>query len=588
MLFVDNGLFGNVNFLPVDIFKSICLLLAGIGVFLLGMKLMSDGLASGASRGIKKTFARIGNNRFVGIGIGAGTTALIQSSSATTVMVVGFVNAGVMTLFQATAIIMGANMGTTVTAFLGVIADLPVASVFMALGFVSVFIYMFSNNKKLKCAGEIVTGLAIIFVGMHIMGSAFKGNAALTDSFTNIFVTLSENPIGPLLSVLIGAVFTGIVQSSSATTVMVVDLAARNIIPLEAAFFIVLGANIGTCVTALLASIGTTANAKRAAIIHLIFNLVGTLLFVPFIWVFKTQFAELFNSLGGGNAGLAVSFFHLFFNLITVLCLMFCIKFLVKLVMKIVPNRDEELQEPKLCFINENADTFDTELVVKEIINMANLARENITTALNAMLAPDVSNKNKIINTEQRINYINKGISRYLVKFNKQGLTEDQKKNGINKIHPIVSDLERIGDHAMEFLHEASEMKDNKIKFSEAAIKELQGMFKKVDDMFEKTINVVGTRNLKSLPEINALENEIDEEKNTLASNHIARLNNGKCSVEGGTHFYAIITGLERIADDLLSIALGVKNPEGFQLEALRQQTESRAAERASKTAIYW
>lgn len=571
----------------MDIFKSICLLLAGIGVFLLGMKLMSDGLSSGANRGIKKTFARIGNNRFAGIGIGAGTTALIQSSSATTVMVVGFVNAGVMTLFQATAIIMGANIGTTITAFLGVIADLPVSSIFMALGFISVFIYMFASDRKLKCAGEVVTGLSIIFVGMNLMGSAFKGSAVLTDAFTNVFVSLSGNPVGPILLILIGAVFTGIIQSSSATTVIVVDMATKGIIPLGAALFIVLGANIGTCITALLASIGTTANAKRAAIIHLIFNLFGTLIFVPFIWIFQSQVENLFSTMGGGNAGLAVSFFHLFFNLITVAVLVSFIKYFVKLVMRIVPERGEELEEPKLYFIDESSVSLATEPILKEALNMAALARENLSMAFHATLVPDVSNKKKIINTEQRINYINKGIGRYLVKFDKH-VTDNKTKEGAQTIHPIISDLERIGDHAMDFLDETTEMKENKIKFSEPAVAELKEMFKMVDSMFVKTIEIMTTRNLKSLPEIMAMENKVDEKKYALAYSHISRLNNDKCSVESGAHFYAIITALEHIADDLASIASSIKNTNGARLEDLRRQTETRAAERAAKTDIYW
>lgn len=574
--------------MDIAIFKSICLLLAGIGIFLLGMKMMSDGLTRGTSHSIKKTFARIGDNRFTGLGIGAGATAIIQSSSATTVMVVGFVNAGVMTLFQATAIIMGANLGTTITAFLGVIAELPISSVFMALCFVGIFIYMFAKNKSFKSIGEVVTGLAVIFIGMNLMGSAFKGNATLMKSFTNLFSTLTTIPAGPLLLLLLGTVFTGIIQSSSATTVMTVDMAVKGIIPLEAAFFVVLGANIGTCVTAILASIGATSNAKRAALIHLIFNVFGALVFLPVVWIFKTPFTNFFSTIANGNAGLALSFFHLFFNLVTILMLVFFIKHLVKIVMKIIPNKDEEFEEPKLYFISENAEAFNTELVIKETLNMAELARANLAIALDATLIPDVLDKHKIINTEQRINFINVGISRYMVKFSKQGNQSEGLKKNVHIIHPIISDLERIGDHAMDFFNEAAEMKEHKIKFSETAIGELKDMFKLVDDMFEKTIEVVRTRDLKALGEIIALEHAVDEKKNVLEYNHISRLNKGKCSVESGTHFYAVITSLERVADELESIALAIKSSDGAQLEALRQKTEIRTADRVAKTGIYW
>lgn len=573
----------------MEIFKSICLLFAGVTVFLLGMKMMSDGLEKGAGKSIKKIFARIGDNRFVGIGIGAGATAIIQSSSATTVVVVGFVNAGVMTLFQATAIIMGANIGTTVTSFLGVIADLPVASLFMGIGIVSILLYMFSRNKKLKNICEIITGFSIIFAGMNIMSGAFKGSNGLNKLFTSLFVSLSSNPIGPLLLVLIGAIFTGIIQSSSATTVMVVGMAGSGIIPVAPALFIVMGANIGTCVTALLSSIGASINARRAAFIHMTFNVIGTIIFIPIVWPLRGQVTSLLNNMFAGNYALQVAVFHLFFNLITTSILLMFIKQLCWFASKTVNSkRGEEYEEPKLYFIGEKpSGENDIELVLKEIMNMAEFARKNMGTSLRATLVPDVSQRIEIINTEQKINYINKGISSYLVQLSKGTLEETDKKIA-RSLHHVTSDIERIGDYAIEFLEQASEMKDKKICFSPFAVSGLEDMHMRILDLFAKSLEVLATRDDERLFEIVGLEKEIDACKHTLSTEHVERLNAGTCSVEGGIHFYDIVSGLERIADHLTNIAFSIKNTPRTQLKKLEEMSRQKTKMRLVKKKIYW
>lgn len=573
----------------MEIFESICLLFAGVTVFLLGMKMMGDGLEKGAGKSIKKIFARIGDNRFASVGIGAGATALVQSSSATTVVVVGFVNAGVMTLFQATAIIMGANIGTTVTSFLGVIADLPVASIFMGCGIFSVLLYMFAHDKKVKNICEIITGFSIIFAGMSLMGSAFKGSTGLNNIFTDLFISLSSNPFGPLLLVLIGAIFTGIIQSSSATTVMVVGLAGSGVIPVDAALFIVMGANIGTCVTALLSSIGASVNARRAAFIHMTFNVIGTLIFIPIIWPLKGPVTSLLNNMFAGNYGLQVAVFHLFFNLITTAILLIFIRQLCWFASKVVNGKKgEEYEEPKLYFISEK--TFGEsgiELVLKEIMNMAEFARKNMSTALRATLVPDVSHRSEIINTEQKINYINKGISSYLVQLSK-GTLEETDRNIVKSLHHVTSDIERIGDYAIDFLEQASEMKDKKISFSTYAVSGLEDMHMRILDLFAKSLEVFATRDDKRLLEIVGLEKEIDACKHTLSSEHIERLNAGTCSIEGGIHFYDIVSGIERIADHLTNVAFSIKNTPRTQLKKLEEMSRQKTKMRLVKKKIYW
>ena len=599
--------------------KSICLLPAGLCVFLLGMKMMGDGLERGAGKAVKKLFARVGDSRAAGVGIGAGTTAVIQSSTATTVMVVGFVNAGVMTLAQATAVIMGANIGTTVTAFLGVVADLPITAFFMAAGAVGVFMYMFAKSRKLKCAGEIITGLAILFVGIKLMSDAFSGNAILENAVIGIFLSLSENPVGPLLLVLVGAVFTGIIQSSSATTVMVVDLAGKGYIPVSAALFIVMGANIGTCITALIAAIGTTPNAKRAALIHMMFNVAGTIIFVPIIWALQTQVTDFLGAMFPVSAdmsaeaikaalGLRVAFFHLFFNITTTCVLLGFIKYLTKLATKIIPGKKGAgSDEPQMYFIDEKmlersiagASPAKTdgvssakvsvhfETVLKETLNMAEFARTNLDLAFYSTLTPDDGQKDKIISTEQKINYVNRGIGRFLVKLTKEPLSEDDKKFA-DSLHSVVSDIERIGDHALDLLDNASEMKEQGIKFSKEALAELEAMYQTASTMFVKALEIFEMGNLDRLPEIAELEKKVDEAKHASGFKHIARLNAGECKVEGGAYFYAILTTLERVADHLTDIAFSIKATSGMQLEKLKQLSKQNQANRASRKNIYW
>lgn len=590
MTYVEYLIYMTVIGENVEVFKSVCLLFAGVTVFLLGMKMMGDGLEKGAGKSVKKIFARIGDNRFVGIGIGAGATALVQSSSATTVVVVGFVNAGVMTLFQAAAIIMGANIGTTVTSFLGVIAELPVASAFMGCGLISVLVYMFSPNKKAKNVCEIITGFSIVFAGMNLMGSAFKGSEGLNNLFTDLFISLSGNPVGPLLLILIGAIFTGIIQSSSATTVMVVGLAGSGVIPVDAALFIVMGANIGTCVTALLSSIGTSVNAKRAAFIHMIFNVIGVLIFIPIIWPLRDQVTSLLNNMFAGNYAVQVAIFHLFFNVLTTIILLAFIKQLCWLATKVIQGKKgEEFEEPKLYFINEkpSGETDGIDLVMKEITNMAELARKNMGTALRATFVPDISQKNKITNTERKINFINKGICSYLIQLSKMPLDEGDIKIA-RSFHQVASDIERVGDYALGFLNEANEMIDEKIQFSSTAISGLEDMHMRISDLFAKSLEVFVTNDDTRLSEIVALEKEIDECKHTLSSEHVERLNAGTCSVEGGVHYYDVISGLERIADHLTNVAFSVKNSQRTQYKQLEQISRQKTEKRLNKEKIYW
>jgi len=624
----------------MDMFRSISLLLAGIAVFLLGIKLMSSALQSGAGRSVKKALARVGDNRFAGVGLGIGATTVTQSSTAVTVMVVGFVNAGVMSLVQAAAIIKGANIGTTLTVFMGSFGQFRISAVFMSFGIVGIFMYMLARKERIRLIGQIITGFALIFIGMELMSLGLRRDPVINEFFTNAFISVAQNPAGPLLLFLLGVIITVIFQSSTAVTMMVVNMASyirianqnyatctcclgyiAPVIPLDAAILVILGANLGTCLTAIIVSIGASQNAKRAAFIHLSTDIFGFILFLPILWIFGGYISNALLFIARGNNSFAASFFHLFYNLIIIAILIGFIHPLVRLVTKIIPNKPGELStEPQLYFINEKAtpnpmqiaaimpdgqnettaaiaaaeaiaeiSPFIKDAVFSEIVNMAQLAHQNLDASLKAVLAGNVTaeEKNAIISTEQKINYINKGIGRHLAKFSNDAVFLENKKI-FNSLHHVIFDIERIGDHAMNLLEEAEEMKRSKIVFSEPAVKDLENMFQTISNMLHLSLEILETRDSEKLDDISKFRKQINESRRDFGFNHIDRLNRGECNVEAGLHFYVIMSVLERVKDHLTNIAYSVKTTKGAQYEKLKKLSKERIKQRSKDKDVYW
>lgn len=556
-----------------EIITSVLMLLAGCGVFMTGMKLMSEGLERSAGKGMRKLFQKISNNRFAGIGVGAAATAIIQSSSATTVMIIGFVNAGLMTLFQATSIIMGANIGTTVTGLLVSLSAFKIDMYAAALSLVGVLIMMFAKNDTLKKVGTVLTGLGLIFVGLYLMSSAFK-NSALSGIFSNVFQVIDF----PLLLILLGVVFTALLQSSSATTGLIITMVGQAVMPLKSALFIVLGTNIGTCITALLASVGATTNAKRAALIHLIFNVIGSAVFTVFIWIFSNQVVWLLQTVIS-SPQMQIAWFHVAFNLVTTLLLVPFISQLTRLATFMVKDKKNGDDELKMYYIDDrilHTPPIAVAQVLKEVANMSEMARDNLERAMNALLKQDLADKDKIRKEEEKINFINKGVARYLIKMSSLSLSKSDEKL-VGSLHHVISDIERIGDHAENFLEEAEEMTENNVAFSVEAVDELSGMYKRVREMFDTAIEVFENRDVGKLKKVSEMEAHIDMLKRLLGNNHIMRLNNGNCTVESGTYFYALITALERVADHLTNVAFSIRSASGSQLEAMARIAEENA-----------
>ncbi|NCA67675.1 MAG: Na/Pi cotransporter family protein, partial [Clostridia bacterium] len=395
------------------IIKNILMLLAGLGVFMYGMKHMGDSLQAGSGEKLRYVFSKITGSRMRGIATGAAVTAVIQSSSATTVMVVGFVNAGILTLTQATSVIMGANIGTTVTGLIISLKSLPIAQIFAALSCIGIFIIIFSKNARLRIIANVIIGLGFIFVGLIIMGSAMKDFSALP-AVKEMFI----NTTNPILLLLIGALLTAIIQSSSATTGILITLAGVGLIELDSALYVILGVNIGTCITAMLAAIGTVTAAKRAAVVHLLFNLIGTFVFLMLFIIPSINRAIVF--ILPGNIEFKIAIFHLLFNISTTLLLAPFIGILVRFVEKIVPGKliidthalttkyiDDRLLATPSIALGE---------CKEEIIYMAGLAYDNFATSIKAIISFDLSEREAFDKQENLINYLNKEITKYLVK----------------------------------------------------------------------------------------------------------------------------------------------------------------------------
>ena len=551
----------------MQLIGSLIWLLAGVGVFIVGMNFMSEALEKSASGGMKKLLEKISNNRFSGVGIGAGVTAIIQSSSATSVMVIGLVNAGVMTLMQATPIIMGANIGTTITGVLVALKNDYFNMVMYLLAFAGVMMG-FAKKERVQIAGKLCSGLGMIFVGLEVMSSeqAF-GNPLVEKLFTNIFQAINF----PLLLILVGVVFTALMQSSSAATGVVITMVGTGVLPLDLALFIILGANIGTCVTALLASVGANANSKRVAFIHFTFNLIGTALFTALIWILREPVVNLLYSAIPGQDQMAlqmrVSLFHVIFNLSTTLLLLPFAKQLVDLSRLVIKDKAPTEQAYTLKYVDDrllSTPPIALMQVKKEIDYMLDLVQENLTLCFLSVETGSQKNDAQIRTNEKIINFTNNTLTEFLIKLSSTSIEQSDEKTLGTYFH-VLNDLERIGDHAENFHEIGLEVASKGLAFSDLADKEIASMRAKVMEMFAVSKDAFDKANKKKLHTLTSLEDQVDTMKKDLTAVHFARLVEGNCNPSVSPYYSSIILGLERVADHLVNIGYSIVSPTGSQ-----------------------
>ena len=535
-------------------------LIGGLGLFLYGMTLMSDSLekAAGAKlRGILELFTK---NRYVGIIVGVVFTAIIQSSSAATVMVVSFVNAGLMTLYQAIGVIYGANIGTTVTSQLVSFNLSQYAPVFIMAG---VLMLMIFKNPTVKKAGEVVIGFGILFLGISTMSSSMGALKELP-AIQNLFMSLDNR----FFALLLGLVITAIVQSSSVTVSIVLLLAQQGLLPLKICFFIILGCNIGACMSAMLASLSGKKNAKRAALIHLLFNIIGSIIMAVILLIGSDWIEALIMHISGGNLGRCVANTHTIFKVFQVIILMPFMSWIVKLTYLIVPGEDNDVEdEYEMKYIGDGdrlSSATAIPQVCSEISHMGEIAIGNLEKALDALLTKDDKAAKEVFEVEKRIDYMNKEITDYLVKANQISLpVGDRKKLGA--LFHVVSDIERVGDHAENIAEDVEKLIDMKEDINGMAGNEIRRMQEMTVKILHLSMDMFNLEDDSHLQEILDLENAIDAKERELQNLHVKCLTTGECSAQVGMMFSDLASNLERVADHATNIAFSIleEDPEG-------------------------
>lgn len=524
-------------------------LMGGLGLFLYGMNLMGDGLQKSAGAKLKRIIELLTSNVIMGVIVGALVTAIIQSSSATTVMVVGFVNAGIMTLPQAIGVIMGANIGTTITAQLVSLDVDFLAPVALGIGIV---IYMFSNKPKHKNIAEILIGFGILFTGMDFMKEAVKPLAGY-QGFTDMLLSFGHHPI---LGVLMGFAITAIVQSSSASMGMLIALASQGLIPITAALPILYGENIGTCVTSLISSIGASRNARRAAIMHLTFNVLGSMIFM---FILSKPIVAIVTAIDPTDAARQIANAHTLFNILNVIVLLPFNKLIVKLALKLVPETkgeqddddkvvkyidDRMIETPSIALAN----------IVKETLRMGEKSKESLNAAMDGIVDKSKEKIELSFKREKLINELQKSILNYLLKLSKASLNEDSRET-VDALFNTVNDIERIGDHAENIAELAKDIVDLEISFSDVGIGELKDMYNKVVSTYTYALEAMRTSNVELACKVIKMEEQVDMMEKSCRANHMNRLNSSSCSIESGVIYLDIISNLERVSDHAVNIA---------------------------------
>lgn len=547
----------------MDYVYSVITILAGCGVFLLGFKLLSDNMEKLAGNGLKRLFNKTSDKKMVGVGLGAAATAVVQSSAITTVMVIGFVNTGIMSLKQAATIIMGANIGTTITAQIVALQAFNLNVFFMALAFIGMAMNMFSKKDKVRLAGIALAGLGIVFVGLDVMSGAMEGemiHAALE--------TVLSKATNPVFLLFIGVAFTALIQSSSAVTTIIIAMAMQGLIVGgggNAVLYVILGSNIGSCVTALISSIGTSVNARRASIIHLLFNVIGAVLFMVVLLIFP-QFQEKTFERWFSSPETQIAMFHTFFNVLCTLMFLPFTNVLVKLAILIVPETktEEKAEEPesgaKFVYMDKrflNSPALAISQLKKETFRMADMAMASLATAFNGFIRRDVSTVENVAANNEKIADLSKSISDYLVKVSAAGPSlEDEKK--ISALHNNVGDIVRISELADNLTKYTRKTINENLTFSPVVGTKLSEMYALLQEQYSLVKRIVLMKEYNIMNESDETEDRVDNMRRSLIADHIDRMQRGECNAENNPVFINLVSNLERVGDHLNYVAHSV------------------------------
>ncbi len=573
----------------LTIINNLFFVLGGVVVFMVGMEMMGANLEKAAGKSMRNLMSKATRNKAAGIGTGAVVTAIVNSSSATTVMIVGFVNVGFMTLYQATSLIMGANIGTTISAFIMALSStgtgLEISAVFALMAFVGLMMNMIARTDKIKRIGNILAGIGLIFVGLNVMSSAVGELTAETyytyesvngayeyvehtnevrEAITNLFVSLGMGKDTLTWEVivlfLLGAALTAVMQSSAAITAIAISLATNGLMTIQMAMCIILGTNVGTCFTSVLSSIGASTNAKRTAAIHLLFNIIGSLIF---IW--PVAFAGKYIALGldriTDRVEWQIAIFHMCFNVLTTLILVGFTKQLVKLACLFVPEKKKRTEDASCGEILDMRLLKTPAIAVgqarQELVKMGRMAFANYRLSVEMLLSGDLSQKEEFEANEQKINELNRYVTSFLVKVSSQEISEtDEKKVGT--FYNVASDMERIGDYAENIVEYAQQLVSVGGKFSDAAVAEIRETDMHLCELYKNVEHVFESRNLADFGAVDAEEKEVDRMKAVMTQSHLKRMREESCTAEVGAIYLQLAANLERIGDHMYNIARSV------------------------------
>ena len=550
----------------ITVTTSILTLVAGLGVFLVACSMMSSNLESLGSKRLKALFEKTSNSKLLGVGIGTVSTAAIQSSGAVSVMVIGFVNAGIMTLAQAATIMFGANIGTTITGQLVALGmfgadSISTSVIFATFAGIGAFITLFAKQDTLKKVGRILAGFGMIFVGLSLMSGSMESFSEL-DAVRGFLARFTS----PFLLVLIGLVLTAIVQSSSVLTSMAIAMTVSGLINVNQGIYITLGANIGACVTTVIAGFASGRNAKRAALIRVIFNVAGVAVFMLvglFLRLGNVDFGYLMQAMFPNAPQTQLAMFHTLFNVITVALVLPMTNLLVKLVTKIIPEKNDEAKDdrPRLYFVDEHLLRTPPIAVLEtknEILRMTDTARENFRISLDIITTLDYAKLSTFRANEEQLNFVNHELAVFIAKLLQCELSAKDRVYLTRAVRSI-GDLERIGDYAENIIEYADILKSNESVFSEHALKEIAELRALIEDLFDKTIQVYKKYDRKAFAEAYEIEDNVDDLTAKMAKNHIKRLREGACTPEVGAQYLSLSTSVERIADHLINVVETIK-----------------------------
>ncbi len=547
------------------IISAVLSMLAGIGIFLVACSTMSSNLEAVSSSKLRSLFRKVSGNKMIGVGIGAVTTAAIQSSGATTVMIIGFVNAGIMTLTQAATVIYGANIGTTITGqivALGMTGSnrLSTTVIFSAFAGIGALVSLFGKKDQIKRWGGIFSGFGMLFVGLSMMSSSMETFSGL-DSVKHFLAGINS----VILLVFVGAVFTAIIQSSSVMTSIAITMVVTGLITLDQGIYLTMGSNIGSCVVAMIAGLGSGKNARRTALIHLLFNVGGVVVFLILGFLLslvsggRTDFGIIFERLFPSAPQIQLAMFHTVFNTLTVLIFLPLTGILISIVTKIIPDREEDNaaeEGGRLYYVDRNmlkSPPIAVDQLKKEIINMADIAMRNYIYSLEAICKLDFSKQEQFNKNEKEIDYINKELVKFVVELSQLPLSEKDHKFVSTTFHTI-SDLERVGDYAENIMEYADTLKSENEGFSESAVSEIAYMREHIENLFDKVIKAYTMKDKEALDEAYKIEDEVDRITARMEENHIIRLNKGICTAIVGSQYMSLASNSERIADHFINM----------------------------------